>query len=129
MKGISAVIATIMMLVITIALAGVAYLYISGLLTQQTARGVAIVDTSCNSTFDIQFYVQNTGTQSYTADKVNIALGSNSVACGTSATTLTAGGGTVLCPNTIKGVAGFNSIIITGSAGGPTNVAKGSVAC
>jgi flagellin-like protein len=46
MRGISTVIATLMMLVITIALAGMAYMYISGVFTAQT-QGIEIVDSYC----------------------------------------------------------------------------------
>jgi len=47
MKGVSAIIATILMLVITIGLAGTAYVYISGMLTGKTAMTISILDYSC----------------------------------------------------------------------------------
>jgi flagellin-like protein len=47
MKGVSTVIATILMLVITIALAGTAWAYISGMIPSATA-GVEIVDQYCS---------------------------------------------------------------------------------
>jgi flagellin-like protein len=47
MKGVSAVIATILMLMITIALSGMAYMYISGIFTSKTSTGVEVVDTYC----------------------------------------------------------------------------------
>ena len=47
MKGVSAIIATILMLVITIGLAGTAYVYISGMLTGKTAQTISILDYSC----------------------------------------------------------------------------------
>ena len=46
MKGISTVIATLMMLLITMALAGMAYMYISGVFTAQT-QGIELVDAYC----------------------------------------------------------------------------------
>lgn len=48
MKGVSTVIATILMLMITIALAGTAYLYISGVFTSKQ-RVLSIVDAFCTT--------------------------------------------------------------------------------
>jgi len=50
MKGISAVIATILMLMITIALAGTAYLFISGVFTSRTSVVLSVDGTAslCN---------------------------------------------------------------------------------
>jgi len=62
MKGISTVVATILMLMITIALAGVAYMYINGVFTTQTAVNLGInAMTFCNTTH-ITATVENTGT-------------------------------------------------------------------
>ncbi|MCS7123149.1 MAG: archaellin/type IV pilin N-terminal domain-containing protein [Candidatus Aenigmarchaeota archaeon] len=46
MKGVSEVVAMVMMLVITLALAGTAYVFISGAFTRQT-QGVEVVDSYC----------------------------------------------------------------------------------
>lgn len=48
MKGISTVIATLLMLVITVALAITAYSYINGLFTSQTTKNTELVDSGCN---------------------------------------------------------------------------------
>ena len=61
LKGISAVIATILMLVITIALAGTAYFYISGIFTTQT-QGIEVADAFCNSNNQTTFVIRNLGT-------------------------------------------------------------------
>jgi flagellin-like protein len=62
MKGVSAVIATILMLMITIALAGTAYLYISGVFGSKTSSAIAFDTTSrCNADSFI-VYVRNDGT-------------------------------------------------------------------
>lgn len=61
MKGISTVIATILMLMITIALAGTAYLYISGTFTQQTAVVLEFTEATCTGD-PIVPTVQNSGT-------------------------------------------------------------------
>jgi flagellin-like protein len=135
MKGISAVIATIMMLVITIALAGVAYMYISGIFTGQTARTVALDSsaTFCNTT-GIYLYVQDTGTQPFSKSNLNIGLaGGNLNTCnGTSLNdaALTPGGAPLMCDNVITGIsAGFNSVVVTGKGLGPTNTIRGPVSC
>jgi len=61
MKGISAVIATILMLMITIALAGTAYLYITGVFTSRT--GVLLsIDGQSSTCGGIILYVRNDGT-------------------------------------------------------------------
>jgi len=49
MKGVSAIIATILMLVITIGLAGTAYVYISGMLTGKTAKTISLIDGDCHA--------------------------------------------------------------------------------
>jgi len=61
LKGISPIIATILMLVITIALAGTAYIYISGIFSTQT-QGIEIVDYFCGSTGSITITLRNIGT-------------------------------------------------------------------
>jgi flagellin-like protein len=65
MKGVSAIIATILMLVITIGLAGTAYVYISGMLTGKTATTISIIDYSCAAGTNvnvINLVISNDGT-------------------------------------------------------------------
>jgi flagellin-like protein len=62
MKGISTIIATILMLMITIALAGTAYMYINGVFSSRTAVVLSIdSSTICNAT-NIIAAVKNDGT-------------------------------------------------------------------
>ena len=61
MKGISTVIATILMLMITIGLAGTAYLYISGAFTQQL-QGLELVDEFCQGGATAVLTFKNAGT-------------------------------------------------------------------
>lgn len=65
MKGMSAVIATILMLMITIALAGTAYMYISGTFTSKT-QGIDIADYFCASG-TVNLMMKNIGTINVTA--------------------------------------------------------------
>ncbi len=74
MKGISAVIATILMLMITIALAGMAYMYISGIYTARTGV-VARIDetrTSCVSNI-VTVYLRNDGTLLVAANTITLS--------------------------------------------------------
>ncbi|MBI2005166.1 MAG: hypothetical protein HYS80_00180 [Candidatus Aenigmarchaeota archaeon] len=83
MKGISTVIATILMLMITIALAGTAYLYISGAFTQQT-QGLELVDAYCNNRVNAVISVRNVGTTDISYDVDNCLAASGAVANGVS---------------------------------------------
>jgi flagellin-like protein len=133
MKGISAVIATILMLMITIALASVAYGYISGIFTQQTGVVIQLdaTATSCSGT-DITVYIRNTGTIAVTLEKIMISgtdseggtLGGGG-ACGLDSVTLAAGGGSVACTTLTGATQGTNTIL----ASGPTNTARGTKYC
>jgi len=131
MKGISAVIATIMMLMITIALSGLAYMYISGIFTQKTGVVIELDETAtdCPGT-TITVYVRNVGTISTTADKVTVS-GTNSqgvaiasVPCGLVGTQIVAGGGSIACA-TRTGTQGTNRMRVSG----PANTATGTVYC
>jgi flagellin-like protein len=78
MKGVSAVIATILMLMITIALAGTAYMYISGVFTARTGVVLSISDSLCNTTY-IKAFVRNDGTA--TSGAVNLYVDGIPVVC------------------------------------------------
>lgn len=74
MKGISAVIATILMLMITIGLAGMAYSYISGIFTAKT-QAIESVDSYCvtNTTGTFAFFVvRNSGTAEIGSTQLNL---------------------------------------------------------
>ena len=91
MKGISTVIATILMLMITIALAGTAYLYISGAFTSQM-QGLEVVDAFCSGGTQARITFTNLGTvdMSFDADDCGVSSG-NSVKCGSITVTRTSG--------------------------------------
>ena len=72
MKGVSAIIATILMLVITIGLAGTAYVYISGMLTGKTSKTISIIDATCDgATNTAQVVISNDGTQNILATELD----------------------------------------------------------
>ena len=131
MKGISAVIATILMLMITIAMAGVAYMYISGIFTQQTGSITDIDEsaTSCGTANAITVYVRNSGTIVFNKNLITVS-GTNSNGAPITGVTCTAGNlnataGSAACGNTITGTLGSNRIVVSG----PSNTATGSVYC
>lgn len=61
MKGISEIIATILMLMITLAISGTAYIFISGAFTQQT-QGLELVDAFCINGVNATVLFRNIGT-------------------------------------------------------------------
>ena len=73
MKGVSAVIATILMLMITIALAGTAYLYITGIFGAKTSVVLSIDGTASTcSPAAINLVVKNDGTAVASLSSVTI---------------------------------------------------------
>jgi len=79
MKGISTIIATILMLIITIALAGTAYMFISGMLMSRISKTVSIMGASCNATYHITLIISNDGTDLIKENELKIFNGSISV--------------------------------------------------
>jgi flagellin-like protein len=112
-KGVSTVIATILMLIITIALAGVAYMYMSGVLTGKTAVLLAEAgDPQCipgQAAGSLVFWVRNDGqTASGTLVFSNVPTNpttSQVSNCISDITTLTPGNVTMVICN--RGAAGM----------------------
>lgn len=87
-KGVSAVIATILMLMITIALAGTAYLYITGIFTAKSGVVLSIdTQTACAASVgatggNITVVVRNDGTNVAQVSSITVANpGGTAVAC------------------------------------------------
>lgn len=93
MKGISTVIATILMLMITIGLAGTAYLFISGAFQQQT-QGLEVVDAFCSGGTSARITMRNVGTSDISFDADDCTVAANSATCGSIRITRTSGLGT-----------------------------------
>jgi FlaG/FlaF family flagellin (archaellin) len=83
MKGISDVIAMLLMLVITIGLVGLAYSYISGVFTAKTAVVLSIVPEASSCTSDtITVAVRNDGTTASSSVTVTVTSpGGNKGSC------------------------------------------------
>lgn len=73
-KGVSAIIATILLLMITIAMAGLAYVYISGMLTGKTEKTISIINADCTGNL-ITLVISNDGTKTVTKSDVKIFVG------------------------------------------------------
>ncbi len=98
MKGVSTVIATILMLMITIALAGTAYLYISGVFTSKQ-RIISVVDAFCTGspTGTLSIVLRNDGPDTIRAAEQSVV--SDSESCTTDPTAVDiAAGSTVTRP-------------------------------
>ncbi len=70
-KGVSAIIATILLLMITIALAGTAYIYMSGMISGRTSKTISVLDASCSSNI-ITLVISNDGTVDVTSSDIKI---------------------------------------------------------
>jgi flagellin-like protein len=82
MKGISTIIATILLLIITIALAGTAYMFISGMLTSKISKTISIMSGSCNATNYITLVISNDGTDTIKETDLKIFNGSVNIPSG-----------------------------------------------
>ena len=85
-KGVSAIIATILLLMITIGLAGMAYVFVSGMMTGRTSKTITVLDASCTSDIitivisndgtldiapsDIKIYVENTQNSTFSLSTI-----------------------------------------------------------
>jgi len=92
MKGISAVLAMVLIVVITVAIIGLAYGWATGLfeltseagqkqvegITESTQKSVDIVAASCDDTGNIVFTIKNTGTLAIEPDELDAFLNESS---------------------------------------------------
>lgn len=75
-KGISTIIATILLLIITISLAGTAYLFMNNMLNIQMSRPISVLGASCNSTLDITLVISNDGVDPIKEGDIDVFIGS-----------------------------------------------------
>jgi len=122
MKGISTVIATILMLLITVGMAGLAYMYISGMFTSRTAQTISLSSADCPGG-DISILIKNDGTEDITGTDIDIYVDGGAATDCSAAGTATAGQ-TLLC-DSIAAAAGTHTVQIVG----PANSVSGSVYC
>ena len=120
-KGISTIIATIMLVVITIGLISTAYLYFAGIVTVGPVLSIASAYCDASTKF-IYVTLKNEGTASVTTSSITWLNNGNSVTPVCNPTTLNASA-TTSC--TFTGQTGVNNIM----AIGPKNQAGGPVTC
>jgi flagellin-like protein len=76
LKGISAVIATLLLLVITIGLAMTAYFYINNMVQRSTAKVITVEPGYCSGD-TITLVITNAGTETINSSDIRFVLGSN----------------------------------------------------
>jgi len=72
-RGISTIIAAILLLIITIGLASTAYLFISSFFYTQTSKTIQLLDASCTGG-NITLVVSNTGTDTITSGDLKVHI-------------------------------------------------------
>jgi flagellin-like protein len=134
MKGISAVIGALIVLIITVALGGIAYTYITGTATQRISV-VLEVDpstTTCNGATDaITIGVLNSGTSPITFSSLKISgtTSTGSTIAETFCNSTIAGGSTQIsaggrgtCTSTVTGANGNNNIVVAGGGSSTSGI-------
>ena len=132
MKGISAIIATILMLLITIALAGTAYLFITGTFNRYTSVVLGVngqLTTCASSGGAITAYVDNNGQNPTGAVSIDLTCpNGTTIVADCSIATIPAGGtNSTSCARTLCVNQGQGSYTLVAHSGG--SAATGPVAC
>lgn len=131
MKGVSAVIATILMLMITIALAGLAYTYMLGLFAARTTKTIDVTDAGCRAGQTLGYYVSiknlDQTASITTASDLTARVDGTAAALTNCAPATIPAGGTANCDlNIVGGTAGtFHKVRIIG----PSNSAEEPAVC
>lgn len=115
MKGISVIIATIILVVITIGLVATAYVYISGLITARTRKSLSLVDSYCvkDTNYKIYVYLKNEGTADIdTSSDLTFLVDGKSADFESKPSTISAGS------------AASSAVVINGTDGTPLSTAK-----
>lgn len=117
MKGISAIIATVLLLLITIALAGTAYVFITGLISPKVESTIELMSATCTGN-SITIVISNLGTQPVTLEyDADFLVDGTPTACGAADLTIS-GKDAGVC--SITSTAGVHTVIILGPANSPT---------
>ncbi len=119
-KGVSAIIATILLLMITIGLAGMAYVFMSGMMTGRTSKTITVLDASCTSDI-ITIVISNDGTLDITSDDIKIFV-NNEENTAFSIGTIVPHTTNV---TTVTGTSGANTVLVVS----PSNAVKQVVYC
>ena len=90
-KGITPIIAIIILLLITIGLAALAWTYLSGFLAGYT-KSISLVDSYCTGTTTANVVLRNSGTEPIALGSAACSFSGTSTACGSLTVTRTDGG-------------------------------------
>ncbi len=130
-KGIATIIATIILVVITIGLVSTAYLYFAGLISGSTSGTVQLIDAYCDKTNDdIIIIVQNKGTDTingltFVLNGATLTQDSSNFEDDSCDDTISVGGSATCKINSTSVIDGMNEIRVIG----PANPVGGSVNC
>jgi len=132
MKGISAIIATILMLLITVALAGTAYLFITGTFNRYTSVVLSVngQQTNCQSSGgSLNVYVDNNGQNPAGAVTIDITYPNGTTFTNVCSIASIPAGGTnnTACVRGLGGNSGTGLYLIAVHGGGSS--ANGPVSC
>jgi flagellin-like protein len=75
MKGISTIIATILLLIITISLVGTAYMFMSNMLRNKISKPISVLGSSCSTNYNITLVLSNDGTDRIGEKDIKIYIG------------------------------------------------------
>lgn len=127
MKGISAIIATILMLLIALSLAGTAWYYFNVVITSKTGKVIDILAADCTTATNVAVTIKNDGTLNILAGEITVLV--DGVApTGTCASVPAIGyGNSTTC--IVNAGAPTNSGTHTVRAAGPANSAKLNYIC
>jgi flagellin-like protein len=127
-KGISAIIATILLLLITIALAGTAYMFTSGFLEGRTKKSISVLTAECVGD-DITVVVSNDGLEDVSVSELSFIIDSTDRSTnfrnGFSTSTINPHQTAVGIDNTTSYGSGVHNILVTS----PSNTAQIQVYC
>jgi flagellin-like protein len=109
-KGITPIIAVIILLLITVALAGMAWAFLNNYFTGMTGKNIQLIDYSCIGGNNVRVVLRNAGTQSISTASCSVS--SNVISC-TDVTVVKSQGGS---PGQVNGGTGFGATnsILTG---------------
>jgi flagellin-like protein len=123
MKGVSDIIATILMLVIVISMAAFAFTYMSGIFSRETSVVLSVDQSSYCNGISMTVLVQNSGTMAINATKVRIsAIAANGTTipeayCTAIVTDMINASSIYQCTNNLIGSPGFNTVKVRDPTG------------
>ena len=123
MKGISAIVATILLLLITVGLAGTAYFYITNLLARSTSKAISVLNVGCDQG-TITIVLANDGTDTIQDSEIRVLVDNQERSTNFDFGTITVRNTTV-ASHAGSYTSGSHTLLVTS----PSNTARQSVFC